>query len=128
MQIMRARTLLYAGLIALVGAIMLAGVLLAHDARDQRAARAQSALRLLSDGSIRNAYTVKILNKLHEPRAFSLAARGLAGARIRSSGATTERRVRVEYGRSAGIAGAGDPSGRRGGSPRTRTSSPVPWW
>ena len=38
---------------------------------------------LLSDGSIRNGYTVKILNKLHEPRTFTLAARGLAGRAAR---------------------------------------------
>ena len=31
-----------------------------------------------SDGSIRNAYTVKILNKLHEPREFTLEARRAA--------------------------------------------------
>ena len=30
---------------------------------------------LLSDGSIRNGYTVKILNKLHEPRVFTLGVR-----------------------------------------------------
>ena len=35
---------------------------------------------LLSDGSIRNGYTVKILNKLHEPREFALAVRGPAEA------------------------------------------------
>ena len=31
---------------------------------------------------MRNGYTVKILNKLHEPRAFSLAVRGLEDARL----------------------------------------------
>ena len=36
----------------------------------------------LSDGGVRNGYTVKILNKLHEPRAFALAVRGLEDARL----------------------------------------------
>ena len=36
----------------------------------------------LSDGGVRNGYTVKILNKLHEPREFQLAVRGLEGARL----------------------------------------------
>ena len=35
---------------------------------------------LLSDGGVRNGYTVKILNKLHEPREFALAVRGPAAA------------------------------------------------
>ena len=37
---------------------------------------------LLSDGGMRNGYTVKILNKLHEPREFTLEVRGLPGARL----------------------------------------------
>ncbi|HEX2337121.1 MAG TPA: FixG Ig-like domain-containing protein, partial [Hyphomicrobiaceae bacterium] len=41
---------------------------------------------MLADGSIRNAYAVKILNKRHEPRAFRLAANGLPGAQIAIAG------------------------------------------
>ncbi len=36
----------------------------------------------LSDGSVRNAYTVKILNKEARPRSFTLRVDGLEGARI----------------------------------------------
>ena len=36
----------------------------------------------LSDGAIRNTYTIKILNKLHEPRTFAILARGLPGGRL----------------------------------------------
>ena len=42
---------------------------------------------LLSDGGVRNGYTVKILNKLHEPREFTLDVRGLAQARLARSSA-----------------------------------------
>ena len=45
LQLVRARTLLYAGLIGLVGAIMLVALTQSHHARGQRAARSQSALR-----------------------------------------------------------------------------------
>jgi polyferredoxin len=34
----------------------------------------------LSDGSLRNGYTVKILNKQHVPRSFRIAISGLEGA------------------------------------------------
>ena len=41
---------------------------------------------LLSDGGVRNGYTVKILNKLHEPREFSLEARGLVAGQTGDCG------------------------------------------
>ena len=50
---------------------------------------------LLSDGGVRNGYTVKILNKLHEPREFSLEARGLVQARLAIVGMDTGAAIRV---------------------------------
>ena len=41
----------------------------------------------LSDGSIRNGYTVKILNKRQEPRGFTLSIEGLPGATMEMVGA-----------------------------------------
>ncbi len=81
-QWLRPRTLLYAGLLVLVSGIMLTGwlmrtVLEINVLRD----RTPSYVRL-SDGSIRNGYTVKILNKVHEPRTFKLGLRGLAGGQL----------------------------------------------
>ncbi len=81
-QFVRPRTMLYGGMFALVGAIMLTGYLnrtileinVLHDR--------SPPFVLLSDGSIRNGYTVKILNKLHEPRMVTLSANGLPGARV----------------------------------------------
>ena len=81
-RLFRARTLLYSGLLALVGAIMLAAWLnrsvleinVLHD-------RNPPFVRL-SDGGVRNGYTVKILNKLHEPRSFELQVRGFPDARL----------------------------------------------
>ncbi len=41
----------------------------------------------LSDGSIRNGYDIKILNKTHEDRHYALSLTGLEGARIQMKGA-----------------------------------------
>jgi cytochrome c oxidase accessory protein FixG len=82
LQLIRPRTLLYAGLLSVVALLMVGGWLnrtvleinVLHD-------RNPPYVRL-SDGSIRNGYTVKLLNKLHEPRVLSLAVGGLPGAGI----------------------------------------------
>ena len=79
---MRPRTLLYAGLICLVGAIMLAALLNRTTLEINVLHDRNPPYVLLSDGGVRNGYTVKILNKLHEPREFTLEARGLPGARL----------------------------------------------
>ena len=86
MQFVRARTLLYAGLIAGVGAIMLAAVLLRTTLEINVLHERNPPFVTLADGSIRNAYTVKILNKRQEPRAFRLAAKGLPAAQIAIAG------------------------------------------
>ena len=80
----RSRTVLYAGLIALVGAIMLYAL----------ATRARFALSVLhektplfvtlSDGSIRNAYTLRFSNKWAQQRDFEIAVGGLQGASAQS--------------------------------------------
>jgi len=36
----------------------------------------------LQDGGVRNGYTFKILNKLHEPRTFRISVEGLPDARL----------------------------------------------
>jgi len=81
-QFVRPRTLLYAGMFSIVGLVMLAGYLnrtileinVLHDR--------SPPFVLLSDGSIRNGYTIKILNKLHEPRMVVLSPEGMPGARL----------------------------------------------
>lgn len=87
LQFVRPRTLLYAALFAFVGLIMLTGWLnrtilevnVLHDRNPP--------FVLLSDGSVRNGYTVKILNKLHEPRVFTLGTAGIEGAHLSIVGA-----------------------------------------
>ncbi|MEM9170097.1 MAG: cytochrome c oxidase accessory protein CcoG [Pseudomonadota bacterium] len=78
-KLFRARTAFYGGVFLLVSAIMVFGL-------TSRATVETSVLRdrtppfvLLSDGSIRNAYTVKITNKANAERAFEISAVGPDG-------------------------------------------------
>ncbi|MDP2358329.1 MAG: cytochrome c oxidase accessory protein CcoG [Beijerinckiaceae bacterium] len=86
-QILRPRTILYAAIIAIVGAIMiyalatrsLIGISAIHDRNP--------VFVTLSDGSIRNAYTIRLLNKELHPRKFSVEVTGLEGALLEIVGA-----------------------------------------
>jgi cytochrome c oxidase accessory protein FixG len=88
-RIVRARTLVYAIIMAVVGGIMLTtlatrasvGINVIHD-RNPMFVR-------LSNGAIRNAYTVRILNKQTEPRRFSLMIDGISGAVVDVIGIVT---------------------------------------
>jgi cytochrome c oxidase accessory protein FixG len=89
-KIVRARTVLYAVLIAGVGLAMLTALAL-------RTFTGLSALHdrnpiyvTLSDGSIRNGYTLRILNKRPTERVFTLSVEGLPGARLEVPGAAGE--------------------------------------
>lgn len=85
-RIVRERTLLYAGLIGLVSTILLAAWL-ARSVLDINVLHDRNPPFVrLSDGGVRNGYTVKILNKLHEPRSYRLEVRDLDGARISIAG------------------------------------------
>jgi polyferredoxin len=78
----RPRTLLYALLLAVAGAVMLAAFVLRTDTElTVQRDRSPNFVRL-SNGDIRNAYTVKILNKRQQPQQFELALDGLPAARL----------------------------------------------
>ncbi len=81
-HILRARTVLYAVIIAVVGAIMLY-VLMTRSPVGVSAIHDRNPLFVtLSDGSIRNAYTLRLLNKELHPRTFRLTVNGLEGAKL----------------------------------------------
>ncbi|GAB4235874.1 MAG: cytochrome c oxidase accessory protein CcoG [Methyloligellaceae bacterium] len=95
-RLLRPRVILYASLILLVGLIMLVALwnrtlLEVNVLRDRNPIFVQ-----LSDGSVRNGYTVKILNKRHEPRTFRLDVRGLPGAAIRVVGYEKDADPQIE--------------------------------
>jgi len=86
-RVVRPRTVLYAAVIALVAGVMLwsligrasLGLSATHD-------RNPVFVRL-ADGSIRNAYTLRIMNKSHSERVFTLDVTGLERAQIDAVGA-----------------------------------------
>jgi len=99
-KIVRMRTVLYAAIIAVVGAIMLyslatrrsEAISVIHD-RNPMYVR-------LSDGEIRNGFTVHILNKSLEPREFALTVEGLTDMDLKVVGevVTTGRTVTILVG------------------------------
>tara|TARA_R110000787_G_scaffold52668_4_gene123983 strand:- start:43206 stop:44666 length:1461 start_codon:yes stop_codon:yes gene_type:complete len=79
LRFIRPRTIAYSAILALVGAIMLF-TLLNRSVLDVNVIRDRNPLFVtLSDGSIRNGYTVKILNKVHETRQFRIEVEGIEG-------------------------------------------------
>ena len=85
-HIVRPRTLIYAGLWSLIGVLMLVA-LLTRDRLDINVLPDRNPLFVtLSDGSIRNGYTVKLLNMLPEPRRFTVSLEGLPDATLWHAG------------------------------------------
>lgn len=94
-RLIRVRTLIYAGLITLVCIIMLVA-LLSRSMLDINVLHDRNPpYVLLSDGSIRNGYIVKILNKRHQPRDFDLIVRGLSNAYVTVVGLEAGKHIRV---------------------------------
>jgi cytochrome c oxidase accessory protein FixG len=82
LRLVRPRTILYASVMAVVAAIMLWAwfnrtVLEINVLHDR-----QPLYVRLTDGGLRNGYTVKLLNKLHKKRTFQLSTTGLEGSRL----------------------------------------------
>jgi len=76
----RPRTVLYGGLLAIVGSVMLTG-LLTRSTTEVNVLHERAPLFVeMSDGSVRNGYNYKILNMIREDRTYVLKAEGLAGA------------------------------------------------
>ncbi len=88
-RLVRTRTVLYTAIIALVGAVMIYtlatrrndGISIIHD-RNPLFVR-------LTDGALRNAFAVRILNKTLEPQSFVLKVAGLADAKVDVIGSAT---------------------------------------
>ncbi len=81
-RFVRGRTIVYAALLVVVGAIMAVSLATRSTAGlNVQQVRAPLFVRL-TDGSIRNGYTLKIANKLRAPETFKLTLSGLAGAEL----------------------------------------------
>jgi cytochrome c oxidase accessory protein FixG len=89
-RVIRPRTLLYSAVIVAVGAIMLwalatrvpTSVNVIHDRNPEYV--------LLADGGVRNAYTLRIINKHADTRRFAVSVEGLAAAALEVIGAAAE--------------------------------------
>ncbi len=78
----RPRTIYYASVLSIVGAIMLYA-LIARAPLELHVLHDRNPLFVqLSDGNIRNGYEIKILNKTHDHRLYSLSVEGLENASI----------------------------------------------
>jgi cytochrome c oxidase accessory protein FixG len=77
LRLLRPRVLLYSGLIALVSSLMLWAWLARSTVEISVIPDRNPLFVVLSDGSIRNGYTLKILNKTHDVRTFRLGIEGL---------------------------------------------------
>jgi polyferredoxin len=87
--VVRPRTILYAVLIAVVGLAMLYG-LMTRSFTDLSVLHDRNPLYVhLSDGAVRNSYTVRLLNKRPQSRLFVLAVDGLPLARATAVGIPT---------------------------------------
>jgi len=80
LRLLRPRTLLYLAVLLLVGGVMTFAFATRSDLELNLLRDRNPLFVTLSDGSIRNGYTLKILNKDNSPRRFALAVEGLPGA------------------------------------------------
>lgn len=82
-KLIRPRTVYYTVVLSLVAALMLFGLVSRSDTELHVLRDRNPLFVTLSDGSIRNGYDLKILNKAHEDRVFELKVEGLPGAIVR---------------------------------------------
>lgn len=78
----RARTVLYAAIIAIVSGVMLYALLTRAPFTVSVIHDRNPVYVKLSDGHIRNAYTMRIANFLNEERTFTLSVQGLGDAKV----------------------------------------------
>ncbi len=89
-SVIRPRTLIYTAIWGLAGLAMLVS-LLSRDRLDISVLHDRNPQFVqLSDGGIRNGYTIKILNMLAEPRTFRLSVDHLSGATLALAGASDD--------------------------------------
>jgi polyferredoxin len=81
-KFLRLRTFYYGGILAIVGLVMLAALVMRSELELHVLHDRNPLFVQLSSGEIRNGYILKILNKTHEHRHYTLTVDGLEGAEI----------------------------------------------
>ncbi len=95
-KLIRPRTILYTGVLGLV-CVVLMFALSAKTVLDVTVQADRNPLFVtLSDGGIRNSYTVRVLNKLYDTRRFSLAIEGLPQAQLSVLGMEGQSAPKIE--------------------------------
>jgi cytochrome c oxidase accessory protein FixG len=92
-RLVRPRTLIYSALILLVSGVMLTAWLYRAELEVNVLHDRNPMFVQLSDGSLRNGYVVKLLNKEHDVRRLRLELSGLDGARMQVVGFQDEKPV-----------------------------------
>lgn len=98
LHLLRPRTIYYTLLLSSVGLLMLVSLLM-RPVLEVHAIHDRSPLfTRLSDGSVRNGYEIKILNKTHEEKTFALSVDGLTDAKLsmQSADGSTPQNMKVE--------------------------------
>jgi len=94
-RIIRPRTVLYAAIIVVVGGIM-AYALATRSAIQISALHDRNPLAVqLADGGVRNAYTVRLLNKSGVEKSFAIEVSGVAGATLQAAGIEPDAKGRL---------------------------------
>jgi cytochrome c oxidase accessory protein FixG len=94
-RLLRPRTIVYSGILALVAAVMLFG-LVTRSTLEVTLLRDRNPLFVtLSDGTIRNGYTFKIINRARADREFILTLSGIEGAMLGVLGGSSGSRAAV---------------------------------
>jgi cytochrome c oxidase accessory protein FixG len=87
-KLFRIRTFWYAGIISLVGGLMLYS-LLTRSPLEMNVIHDRNPLFVtLSDGTVRNGYNITIMNKHHEDKTYALTVEGLENATVRVQAST----------------------------------------
>ena len=81
-KLVRGRTMLYLGLIVVIGAIMLYSLATRHDLALAVIHDRNPLAVMLKDGSVRNGYTLRIINKRLQAREFLLSIDGPPGTKL----------------------------------------------
>jgi cytochrome c oxidase accessory protein FixG len=95
LRILRPRTLFYAGLMVVVGAIMITSLAMRQSLSLTVMHDRNPLFVRLSDGSIRNGFTIRVANKKLDERRYSLTVDGLAEAKLDIVGGEVDQHGRA---------------------------------
>jgi cytochrome c oxidase accessory protein FixG len=95
-KLVRPRTMIYTAMLAAIGGLMVFALGTRHTVEVNVLHERSPLFVQLSDGSIRNGYTYKVLNMVRKDRTFSLSIAGIPGATIEVVGDTAGKSEQTE--------------------------------